>query len=62
VVESTLVCVRGLGLSPMYAKLCVVILLLPFYNMYEYGINEVNYFDGRVSSNVIWYSGCALAL
>ena len=61
-VESTLVCVRGLGFESYVCQLCVVILLLPFYNMYEYGINEVNYFDGRVSSNVIWYSGCALAL
>jgi len=54
--------VRGLGFEFYVCQLCVVILLLPFYNMYEYGIDEVNCFDGRVSSNVIWYSGCALAL
>ena len=39
-----------------------VILLLPFYNMCEYGIDDVNCLGWKISSNVIWHSGCALAL
>ena len=53
---------RGLGFESYVFQLWVVILLLPFNYMYEYGIDEVNCFDGRVSPNVIWHSGCALAL
>ena len=44
VVESTLVYVRGLGFESYVCQLCVVILLLIFNNMYEYGIDNVNYF------------------
>jgi len=28
----------------MYANLCAIVLLLIFNNMYEYGIDNVNYF------------------
>jgi len=55
-------CVRGLGFESYECQLCVVILLLPFNNMYEYGIDDVNCFDWRVSLNVNWHNGCALAL
>ena len=53
---------RGLGFESYVCQLCVVILLLPFNNTYEYGIDDVNCLGWRISSNVIWHSGCALAL
>ena len=37
-------CVRGLGFESYVCQLCVVVLLLIFNNMYEYGIDDVNYF------------------
>ena len=30
--------------------------------MCEYGIDDVNCLGWKISSNVIWHSGCALAL
>jgi len=40
-VESTLI-VRGLGFESYVCQLCVVVLLLIFNNMYDYGIGNVN--------------------
>ena len=37
-------CVRGLGFESYVWQLCVVVLLLNFNNMYEYGIDDVNCF------------------
>ena len=56
---------KGLGFESYVCQLCVVILLLPllsFNNTYEYGNDDVNCLGGRILSNVIWHSGCALAL
>ena len=39
-----LVCVRGLGFESYVCQLCIIILLLIFNNMYEYGIDNVNYY------------------
>jgi len=37
-------CVRGFGFESYVCQLSVVILLLPFYNMYVYGIDDVSCF------------------
>ena len=53
---------KGLGFESYVCQLCVVMLLLPFNNTYEYGIDDVNFLGGTISSNVIWHNGYALAL
>jgi len=45
--------VRGLGFEFYVCQLCVVVLLLIFNNMYEYGIGIVN-----LSCLELWPLGC----
>jgi len=56
VVESTL-----FGFESYVCQLCVVVLLLIFNNMYEYGIGIVNLSCLECITNMTWLIGYALA-